>query len=123
MALCGYDYLCAKGGSLFTNAHPYRLNATVFGFAPDIIFSVDSAAKRAIAISAVTSAIGLVLNFWYQFLYSGATAAKFQVCASFCIFVFLNTESSLAHTRPKPAIPLTATFSSAFAVDSRVSSC
>ncbi|KAF9646266.1 hypothetical protein BDM02DRAFT_3271100 [Thelephora ganbajun] len=57
------------------------LNATVFGFAPDLIFSVDSAAKRAIAISAVTSAIGLVLNFWYQFLYNGATAAKFQVQA------------------------------------------
>lgn len=57
------------------------LNATVFGFAPDIIFSVDSAAKRAIAISAVTSAIGLVLDFWYQFLYSGVSAAKFRVQA------------------------------------------
>lgn len=58
-----------------------RLNATVFGFSPDIIFSVDSAAKRAIAISGVTSAIGLVLSFWYQFLYTGITAAKFQVCS------------------------------------------
>jgi hypothetical protein len=28
-----------------------RLNATVFGFSPNIIFSVDSAAKKAIAIS------------------------------------------------------------------------
>jgi len=57
------------------------LNATVFGFAPDVIFSVDSAAKRAVAISGVTAGIGLVLNFWYQFLYNGVTAAKFQVQA------------------------------------------
>jgi len=57
------------------------LNATVFGFAPDVIFSVDSAAKRAVAISGVSAGIGLVLNFWYQFLYNGATAAKFRVQA------------------------------------------
>jgi len=57
------------------------LNATVFGFAPDVIFSVDSAAKRAVAISGVTAGIGLVLNFWYQFLYNGVTADKFQVQA------------------------------------------
>jgi len=56
-----------------------RLNATVFGFAPDVIFSVDSAAKRAVAISGITAAIGLVLDFWYQFLYNGVSAAKFQV--------------------------------------------
>ena len=66
----------------------------MFGFAPDIIFSVDSAAKRAIAISAVTSAIGLVLNFWYQFLYSGVTAAKFEVCQPSRLFVvYRNTKS------------------------------
>lgn len=79
MALCGYDSSCLKVAHrllILTR----RLNATVFGFAPDIIFSVDSAAKKAIAISAVTSAIGLVLDFWYQFLYSGVTAAKFRVC-------------------------------------------
>jgi len=57
------------------------LNATVFGFAPDVIFAVDSAAKRAVAISGINAAIGLVLNFWYQFLYNGATPAKFQVQA------------------------------------------
>ena len=78
MALCGYDVLCATNCArslTLTN----RLNATVFGFAPDVIFSVDSAAKRAVAISGVTAGIGLVLDFWYQFLYNGATAAKFQV--------------------------------------------
>ena len=78
MALCGYDDIYAEGyASLLTMTN--RLNATVFGFAPDVIFSVDSAAKRAVAISGVTAGIGLVLNFWYQFLYNGVTAAKFQV--------------------------------------------
>jgi hypothetical protein len=78
MALCGYDYLFVGGCvSLLTSVN--RLNATVFGFAPDVIFSVDSAAKRAVAISGVSAGIGLVLDFWYQFLYNGATAAKFQV--------------------------------------------
>jgi len=78
MALCGYDDPHAKGcARLLTLTN--RLNATVFGFAPDVIFSVDSAAKRAVAISGVTAGIGLVLNFWYQFLYNGVTAAKFQV--------------------------------------------
>ena len=79
MALCGYDDLCAEGcANLLTSTN--RLNATVFGFAPDVIFSVDSAAKKAVAISGVSAGIGLVLDFWYQFLYNGATAAKFRVC-------------------------------------------
>ena len=78
MALCGYDDPHVEGClCLLTLSN--RLNATVFGFAPDVIFSVDSAAKRAVAISGVTAGIGLVLNFWYQFLYNGVTAAKFQV--------------------------------------------
>jgi hypothetical protein len=66
-----------------------RLNATVFGFAPDVIFSVDSAAKKAVAISGVTAGIGLVLDFWYQFLYNGATAAKFQVRSHSCALIIL----------------------------------
>ena len=78
MALCGYDDLCAEGYACPLTLTD-RLNATVFGFAPDLIFSVDSAAKKAVAISGVTAGIGLVLDFWYQFLYNGATAAKFKV--------------------------------------------
>jgi len=49
MALCGYDDLCAKN-CVFTNVDKQvAVNATVLGFAPDIIFSVDSesTAKRA----------------------------------------------------------------------------
>jgi len=79
------------------------LNATVFGFAPELIFSVDSAAKKAVAISGVTAGIGLVLDFWYQFLYNGATAAKFKVQALdtfdtyffFCLCCRLPTFSML----------------------------
>ena len=86
MALCGYDSLYAEGCvPLLTLMN--RLNATVFGFAPDVIFSVDSAAKRAVAISGVTAGIGLVLNFWYQFLYNGVTAAKFQVRSHYCVLI------------------------------------
>ena len=73
-----------------------RLNATVFGFAPDVIFSVDSAAKRAVAISGVTAGIGLVLNFWYQFLYNGVTAAKFQVCPHLYVLITaLHTDPAI----------------------------
>jgi hypothetical protein len=65
------------------------LNATAFSFAPDVIFSVDSAAKWAAAIGGVTTGIVLVLNFWYQFLCNGAIAAKSQVCSNFRILVTL----------------------------------
>ena len=78
MALCGYDDIRVEGFMglfMLTN----RLDATVFGFAPDVIFSVDSAAKRAVAISGVSAGIGLVLDFWYQFLHHGTTVAQFQV--------------------------------------------
>ena len=56
-----------------------RLNATVLGFSHEVIFSVGSAAKKAVATSGVSAGIGLVLNFWYQLLYNGITAAKSQV--------------------------------------------
>ena len=120
MALCGYDDPCVEGSaSLLTSTS--RLNATVFGFAPDVIFSVDSAAKRAVAISGVSAGIGLVLNFWYQFLYNGITAAKFQVCPhSRAIIALFYTDY---YVRSKPAIPSAPTFSSACVVDSQLSSC
>jgi len=97
MALCGYDDLCAEDCACsltLTN----RLNATVFGFAPDLIFSVNSAAKKAVAISGVTAGIGLVLDFWYQFLYNGATAAKFQVRShSRALVIPFNTDLFQSH--------------------------
>jgi hypothetical protein len=53
-----------------------RSDAAVFFFVPDVIFFVDSAANRAAAISGVAAGIGLVPDFWYQFLYDGATAVE-----------------------------------------------
>ena len=100
-----------------------RLNATVFGFAPDVIFSVDSAAKKAVAISGVTAGIGLVLDFWYQFLYNGATAAKFQVRPHSRALVIPFDTDLFQYTRSKPLILSAPTFSSACAADSRFSSC
>ena len=69
MAFCGYGDTRAEGFTgLLTPAN--RLNATAFGFAPDVFFSVDSAAKRAVAISGVSAGIGFLLDSWYQFLYN-----------------------------------------------------
>jgi hypothetical protein len=79
MAFYGYDDTYAEGcASLLALAN--RLNAAVFSFAPAIIFSVGPAAEKAIAISGITAGTTLVLDFLYQSLYNGVTAAKFQVC-------------------------------------------
>jgi hypothetical protein len=40
---------------------------------------VDNFAKRALIISSVASAIGLFVDIWFIFAYSGADARKFQV--------------------------------------------
>ena len=98
-----------------------RLNATVFGFAPNVIFSVDCAAKRAVAISGVSAGIGFVLNFWYQFLYNGITASKSQVCSHYRVIIALFYAAY--YVRSKLAIPSAPSFSSACVVDSRYSSC
>jgi hypothetical protein len=59
MALGGYSDPRPEGrASLLTLMN--RVNATRFGFGPDIIFSIDSAAERAAAISGVTTGIGFV---------------------------------------------------------------
>jgi hypothetical protein len=42
-----------------------RSTATVFGFFPNVIFSVESTANRAVAIGGVTAGTGLVLDFWH----------------------------------------------------------
>jgi len=122
MALCGYDDLCAEGYA-FSLTLTDRLNATVFGFAPDLIFSVDSAAKKAVAISGVTAGIGLVLDFWYQFLYNGTTAAKFKVRSHSRVLSPPSILTSSNYTRSKPSIPSALTFSFVCAADSRLSPC
>jgi hypothetical protein len=64
----------------------------LFGFASDVIFFVESAAKRVVAISGMTAGIGFVLDLWYQFLCSGVTATEFEVRPWSHILVVLSNE-------------------------------
>ncbi|KAI0312830.1 hypothetical protein OF83DRAFT_1086747 [Amylostereum chailletii] len=57
------------------------LGTTVFGFSPDSIFGVDTLAKRALTLSTISAALGLAIDAWFIFLYSGADALKFQTLA------------------------------------------
>ncbi|KAH7889056.1 hypothetical protein F5I97DRAFT_1935422 [Phlebopus sp. FC_14] len=58
-----------------------RLDAAVFGFSSGSLFTVDSVAKRAIAIGSIASGIGLSIDAWFLMVYNGADAAKFQTRA------------------------------------------
>lgn len=53
----------------------------MFGFSSDALFSVDSLAKRSLIISSVAAAIGLFIDVWFIFAFSGADVRKFQVSA------------------------------------------
>ncbi|KAI0077437.1 hypothetical protein K474DRAFT_1707316 [Panus rudis PR-1116 ss-1] len=63
------------GASLLAIA---ALNATIFGFFSDSLFSVDGLAKRAVAFGSIASGIGIVSDAWFLVAYSGADAAKFK---------------------------------------------
>ena len=58
---------------------PHSVDTTVFGFSPGNLFTVDSFAKRSLIISSVAAAIGLFVDVWFIFAYSGADVRKFQV--------------------------------------------
>jgi hypothetical protein len=58
---------------------PHSVDTTVFGFSSDKLFSVDSLAKRSLIISSVAAAIGLFVDVWFIFAYSGADVRKFHV--------------------------------------------
>ena len=51
----------------------------MFGFSSGDLFKVDNFAKRALIISSVAAAIGLFVDVWFIFAYSGADVRKFQV--------------------------------------------
>ncbi|KAI0246613.1 hypothetical protein BJV78DRAFT_123550 [Lactifluus subvellereus] len=57
------------------------VDTSVFGFSPGNLFNVDSVAKRSLIISSVAAAIGLFINAWLIFAYSGADVRKFQTLA------------------------------------------
>ncbi|EGO00349.1 hypothetical protein SERLA73DRAFT_73063 [Serpula lacrymans var. lacrymans S7.3] len=54
------------------------LDAAVFGFSSGSLFSVDSLARRAIALGSISSGIGIALDAWFLLAYSGANASKFR---------------------------------------------
>ena len=63
----------------------------MFGFSPDTIFGVDTFAKRAVTVSSIAAGIGIGIDAWFLFAYSGADVRKFQVSAFFaCKFVLLT---------------------------------
>ncbi|KAH8992942.1 hypothetical protein EDB92DRAFT_2113960 [Lactarius akahatsu] len=66
------------GASLFSII---AVDTTVFGFSSGNLFDVDSVAKRALRISSVASALGLFVDVWLIFVYSGADGRKFQSLA------------------------------------------
>jgi hypothetical protein len=91
MALCGYCDPRPEGRASLLTLN--RVNTAGFGFVPYVIFSVGSAAKRAVTISGVTAGIGLVPNSQHLVLYNGVTA-KFQVCSHSRIFAaFSDTDA------------------------------
>jgi len=57
---------------------PHSVDTTVFGFSPGNLFNVESVAKRSLIISSVAAAIGLFVDIWFIFAYSGADVRKFQ---------------------------------------------
>lgn len=57
------------------------VDTTVFGFSFGTLFSVDSFAKRSLIISTVAAAIGLFVDVWFIFAYSGADVRKFNTLA------------------------------------------
>ncbi|KAH9035660.1 hypothetical protein EDB85DRAFT_856967 [Lactarius pseudohatsudake] len=79
------------GASLFSII---AVDTTVFGFSSGNLFGVDSVAKRALSISSVASALGLFVDVWLIFVYSGADGRKFQVS----LLPFLRIVP--AHLRP-----------------------
>lgn len=57
------------------------LDTAVFGFSPDAIFGVDTFAKRAVTVSSIAAGIGIGIDAWFLFAYSGADVRKFQILA------------------------------------------
>jgi hypothetical protein len=64
----------------------HSVDTTVFGFSPGNIINVDNVAKRSLIISSVAAAIGLFIDVWFIFAYSGADIRKFQVTPPFGLF-------------------------------------
>ena len=49
------------------------------GFSFSDLFAIDNFAKRALIISSIAATIGLFVDVWFIFAYSGADVCKFKV--------------------------------------------
>ena len=70
------------------------VDTTVIGFSPGNLFIIDSFAKRSLIISSVAAAIGLVVDVWFIFAYSGANVYKFQVSPTLSLILICKPYSS-----------------------------
>ncbi|KAI9510782.1 hypothetical protein F5148DRAFT_1176423 [Russula earlei] len=73
------------------------VDTTVFGFSPGNLFTVDGFAKRSLVISSVAAAMGLFIDAWFIFAYSGADVRKFQTLATdiYSSYFFFSISSRL----------------------------
>jgi hypothetical protein len=76
------------------------VDTTVFGFSPGNLVNIDSFAKRSLIISSVAAAIGLFVDVWFIFAYSGADVRKFQVSPLICICKPRSSDDLLLWTWP-----------------------
>ncbi|KAH0828139.1 hypothetical protein J3R83DRAFT_3827 [Lanmaoa asiatica] len=58
-----------------------QLTAGVFGFSSASFFTINTFARRAIAVGSVASGIGLTIDAWFLLVYCNATPAKFKKMA------------------------------------------
>ena len=75
----------------------------MFGFTPGTLLNVDNFAKRSLIISSVAAAIGLFVDVWFIFAYSGADVRKFQV-SPLSPLRMLTYEVVLTHGRQTLAV-------------------
>jgi hypothetical protein len=93
----------------------HSVDTSVFGFSPGNLFIVDSIAKRALIISSVAAAIGLFVDIWFIFAYSGADVRKFQVS----VLLYIAHLNFRPHTTQSLALDLYGTYFF-FALSSRL---
>lgn len=72
-----------------------RVDATVLGFSHDNIFPVDTVAKRALIVSSIAAALGIVFDAWFLLAYSNTSGRRFQVRPSSLFVLSLLTPPPL----------------------------
>ncbi|KAI0319947.1 hypothetical protein OF83DRAFT_1169738 [Amylostereum chailletii] len=66
------------GGALISVV---AVDATVLGFSHDNLFPVDTVAKRALIVSSIAAALGIVFDAWFLLAYGNTSGRRFQTLA------------------------------------------